>query len=188
MALILSALFLKETVSNRKITGIVISISGAAFVILESGNGSTGSNNLLGIMFVIACVFSFASYMVITRKISAKYNPLTVAKWMFLFSAIVLLPLSYSGLSGQRIYSDETGLQALFLLAYALLFSTTLAFFFMPFALKRLEAGTVSIFMNLQPLVASVVAISVGQDIFTWDKAAAAFLVLTGVYLVSVNR
>ena len=188
VALILSALFLKETVSSRKITGIVISISGAAFVILKSGKGSTGSNNLLGIIFVIACVFSYASYMVITRKISAKYNPLTIAKWMFLFSAIVLLPLSYSGLSGQRIYSDETTPQALSLLAYAFLFSTTLAFFFIPFALKRLETGTVSIFMNLQPLVASVVAIGVGQDIFSWDKVAAAFLVLTGVYLVSVNR
>lgn len=187
VALLLSALFLKETISNRKIAGIIISISGAAFVILNSGKVSTGSNNSLGIIFVIACVFFYASYMVITRKISAKYNPLTIAKWMFLFSAVVLFPLSFSGLQGQRIYSDETNFRALSLLAYAFLFSTTLAFFFMPFALKRLEAGTVSIFMNLQPLVASVVAIAVGQDLFTWDKIAAAVLVLTGVYLVSGN-
>ncbi|MGD9157478.1 MAG: DMT family transporter [Desulfobacteraceae bacterium] len=187
VALLLSALFLNENVSNRKITGIIISISGAALVILSSGNGGAGSDNFIGIIFVIACVFAYSSYIVITRKISAKYNPLTIAKWMFLFSAVVLMPLSFSGLQGQRIYSSETTLQAISLLSYAFIFSTTLAFFFMPFALKRLEAGTVSNFMNLQPLVASVVAIGIGQDTFSWDKIAAAALVLTGVYLVTGN-
>ena len=126
--------------------------------------------------------------MVITRKVTEKYSPLTVAKWMFLFSAIVSLPLSSSVLFNQKIYSHESTLMAFSLLAFALLFSTTLAFFLMPFALKKLEAGTVSIFMNLQPIVASVVAIGVGQDTFTWGKILAALLVLTGAYLVSVNR
>ena len=124
----------------------------------------------------------------ITRKVTKKHSPLTVAKWMFLFSAIVLLPLSYSELLNQKIYTHESTVQALSLLTFAFLFSTTMAFFFMPFALKKLEAGTVSIFMNLQPLVASFVAIGVGQDTFTRNKILAGLLVLTGVYLVSGNR
>ena len=52
-ALLLSAVFLKEVVSKRKITGIVLSIAGAFLVILESRNGSTSTNNFLGILFVI---------------------------------------------------------------------------------------------------------------------------------------
>ena len=47
---------------------------------------------------------------------------------------------------------------------------------------------TVSVFMNLQPIVASIVAIVVGQDLFTWDKPLAALLVLAGVYLVTTKR
>ena len=187
-ALLLSAVFLKEVVSKRKITGIVLGIAGAFLVILESKNGSTGSNNFLGISFVILCVLFYSGYLVITRKVTKKYSPLTVAKWMFPFSALTLLPLSSSELFDQKIYSHESTLPAFSLLAFALLFSTTLAFFLMPFALKKLEASTVSIFMNLQPVVASVVAIGVGQDTFTWDKILAALLVLTGVYLVSVKR
>ena len=73
-------------------------------------------------------------------------------------------------------------------LAFALLFSTTLAFFLMPYALKRLEASTVSIFMNLQPIIASIVAVVVGQDYFTWDKPFAMLLVVIGVYLVTQNK
>ena len=58
----------------------------------------------------------------------------------------------------------------------------------MPVALKRLEASTVSIFMNLQPIVASVVAVIVGQDMFSWDKPLATLLVLTGVYFVTTKK
>ncbi|WDP88520.1 MAG: EamA family transporter [Desulfobacter sp.] len=186
-ALMLSAVFLKEPVSKRKIAGITLSISGAFLVILAGGSSGTGANNFLGILLTVLCVFFYAGYMVLTRQVATKYSPVTVAKWMFLISAAVLLPLSFS-LDNQRIYTHEGTLLAFSLLGFALIFSTTLAFFFMPLALKKLEASTVSIFMNLQPLVASVVAIGIGQDTFTWDKIPAALLVLSGVYLVSVNR
>jgi drug/metabolite transporter (DMT)-like permease len=186
--LLLSALFLKEGISARKFTGIIISISGAFLVILEGGHGGTGSNNFLGIINALLCVLLYSSYMVLTRRVATRYTPVTVAKWMFLVSALALLPMSYSELPHQAIYSGEATLPSIALLGFALLFSTTLAFFCMPLALKNLEAATVSIFMNLQPLVASVVAITIGQDTFTLKKGLATLLVLSGVYLVSVNR
>ncbi|KAB2890815.1 MAG: DMT family transporter [Desulfobulbaceae bacterium] len=107
---------------------------------------------------------------------------------MFLVSALALLPVSYSEFPLQVIYSGEITAFSIALLGFALVFSTTLAFFCMPLALKNLEAATVSIFMNLQPIVASVVAISIGQDVITLKKGLAALLVLSGVCLVSVNR
>ena len=96
-------------------------------------------------------------------------------------------PFSFAELPQQRIYSADATLTAYALLGFALIFSTTIAFFLMPVGLKRLEASTVSIFMNLQPIVASVVALAVGQDVFSWDKPVAAALVVTGVYLVTTR-
>ena len=52
------------------------------------------------------------------------------------------------------------------------------------YAMKFLRATTVSIYTNIQPVVASFVAISIGQDIFTWDKPLAGFLVLLGAYIL----
>jgi len=188
VTLLLSAFLLKEGISVRKFTGIILSISGAFLIILEGGNGSAGSNNALGIVFALVCVLLYSSYMVITRKVATGYTPVTVAKWMFLVSTLALLPVSYSEFPDQAIYSGEATALSIALLGFALVFSTTLAFFCMPLALKSLEAATVSIFMNLQPIVASVVAISIGQDDLTLKKGLAALLVLSGVYLVSVNR
>jgi drug/metabolite transporter (DMT)-like permease len=43
----------------------------------------------------------------------------------------------------------------------------------------------VSTYTNLQPVVASLVAIAIGQDLLTWDKPVAALLVLLGAYIVT---
>lgn len=186
VVLLLARVFLQERVARRKILGIILSIAGAAIIILQGDSEDmSGRNHFLGITFALLCVCAYSSYLIITRKVSLTYQPLTLAKWMFLFSALLVLPFCFSGLAGQKIYSEDTSLEAISLLAFAILFSSTLAFFLMPLALKRLEASTVSIFMNLQPLVASGVAIGIGQDSMSWEKAIAGLLVLGGVYLVS---
>jgi drug/metabolite transporter (DMT)-like permease len=40
----------------------------------------------------------------------------------------------------------------------------------------------------VQPLVASVIAISAGLDQFTWIKPVAAILIFAGVYLVTTSK
>ena len=186
VVLIIAAIFLKEVIPFRKVIGIGMSVSGAALIILlGTKGGAGGANSLLGLVFALLCVFAYSIYLVITRTISLKYKPVTVAKWMFLISAVISMPFGISEFHSQKIYTaDATGM-AISLLVFALLFSSVLAFFLMPYALKRLEASTVSIFMNWQPIVASVLAIIVGQDSLTWDKPLAVVLVLAGVYLVT---
>jgi drug/metabolite transporter (DMT)-like permease len=186
VVLLLSAIFLKEVIPVRKIIGIAMSVSGAALIILLGGNaGTSGTNNALGLFFALLCVLAYSVYLILTRTISIKYAPVNVAKWMFLISAVISMPFGISEFDSQKIYTADTTALAISLLVFALLFSSVLAFFLMPYALKRLEASTVSIFMNWQPIVASILAIVVGQDTMTWDKPIAVILVLTGVYLVT---
>ncbi len=186
LVLIIAAIFLKEVIPFRKVIGIGMSVSGAALVILlGTKGGAGGANSLLGLVFALLCVLAYSVYLVITRTISLKYKPVTVAKWMFLISAAISMPFGISEFNSQTIFTNEATGMAISLLVFALLFSSVLAFFLMPYALKRLEASTVSIFMNWQPIVASVLAIIVGQDTLTWDKPVAVILVLSGVYLVT---
>ena len=63
-----------------------------------------------------------------------------------------------------------------------------MGYFMIPYAMKYLRATTVSIYTNLQPIVASLIAIAIGQDILTWDKPVAAVLVLVGAYLVTQKQ
>ena len=51
--------------------------------------------------------------------------------------------------------------------------------------MKSLPATTVSIYMNLQPVVAATAAIFMKQDYFSLDKPISALLVILGAYLVT---
>ena len=61
-----------------------------------------------------------------------------------------------------------------------------MGYFLIPYAMKFLRATTVSIYTNIQPVVASLVAIAIGQDMMSWDKPVAAVLVLLGAYIVTM--
>ena len=93
-------------------------------------------------------------------------------------------------MSNKEIYSRTLGFSVRRLLydilAFIVLGATALGYFLIPFAMKYLQATTVSIYTNLQPVVASVIAIILGQDILTWDKPVAGILVLLSAYIVTV--
>lgn len=184
--LVLSAMFLKEVVPVRKVFGILLSISGAFVIILHTQGSSSASNNLLGIFFSLLCVLCYSIFLILTRKVSQRYHSITIVKWMFFISALAITPFSFSELPNQSVFSSNATIMSFLLLGFALLALTQVAL--LPVALKRLEASTASIFINLQPIVASIVAIFVGQDIFSWDKPVSAFLVLTGVYIVTRQK
>ena len=54
-------------------------------------------------------------------------------------------------------------------------------------ALQKLNLPTASIYIYLQPVLASVFAIVVGSDTLDMNKIIAASIIFIGVYLVSVR-
>ena len=142
----------------------------------------------MGNMLCIVNVITYALYLVLTRSISQRYTPTTLMKWMFLFSAILSCPLGIQPLLEAKIFSEETNIYALLRLGYTVVFATGIAYFLVPMGLKRIRPTTASMYNNLQPILASAIAIFIGQDLFSWDKPLAACLVFIGVYLVTQSR
>ena len=95
VVMLLAALVLKEPITLKKAAGVVTGCCGALLIILQSTGSNTQPGNLTGVMFCIINVISFAVYLVITRPISQRYSPVTLMKWMFLFSALLSLPFGY---------------------------------------------------------------------------------------------
>lgn len=183
--MILAAIFLKERISGLKIVGVVMGIGGALLMLYFSWTSGAGSDDLLGISLAVLSVLTWAVYLIITRKVSAKYSAVTQMKYFFLISAVVMLPIALME-PQQRLYSAEWGWSGVLEMAFIVLFATGLGYFLIPYAMKFLRATTVSIYTNIQPVVASLVAIAVGQDVLTWDKPVAAILVLLGAYIVTI--
>lgn len=186
--MLLAALFLRESINRKKTLGVVLGISGVWVLISQMDISSPGTHNLLGISFAVINTVMLGLYLIIIRKVAAKYSPVTLQKWMLLFATCSLLPFGLEELPLQRIYSSDIHFVALLQLGFVLLFATVLKSLLLPFALKRIKPTVASVYINLQPIIASVVAIMIGQDIFSWDQPVSALLVIAGVLLVSLNR
>ena len=190
--MLLAAVFLKEGITGVKLLGVCLGIAGAALLVFVKWQAEAGSNDLLGITLALLSLLTWVIYLIITSKVSQKYTAVTQMKWTFLVSTIAVLPFSWSEFSQTKlfagVYGFGEGLMGIGSMAFIVIFATVLGYFMIPYAMKYLRATTVSIYTNLQPIVASLVAIAIGQDVFSWDKPVAAILVLLGAYLVTQKK
>lgn len=183
--MVCAALFIGERMTRRGIVGVVVGIAGAMLMVFMGWKGGSGSNDFLGITLAILSLLTWAVYLIITRSVSAKYTAVTQMKWIFLVSTIAVLPFSWSDLQSAPLYGSAWAWSGILEMGFIVMFATVAGYFAIPFAMRYLEATTVSVYTNLQPIVASLVAITIGQDILTWDKPVALVLVLLSAYIVN---
>lgn len=180
-----AALFIGEKISTRGVVGVTLGVAGAMLMVFIGWQGGSGKNDILGIALTLLSMFTWAVYLIITRKVSARYTAVTQMKWVFLASAIAVLPFSLTDLQSAPLYSVATQWSGLAEMAFIVVFATVAGYFAIPFAMRYLKATTVSVYTNLQPIVASLVAIALSQDVLTWDKPVALVLVLLSAWLVT---
>ena len=180
-----AALFIGEKISVRGIAGVALGVAGAMLMVFIGWQGGSGKNDILGIALTLLSMLTWAVYLIITRKVSARYTAVTQMKWVFLASAIAVLPFSVTDLQSATLYSAATQWSGLAEMAFIVVFATVAGYFAIPFAMRYLKATTVSVYTNLQPIVASQVAIALSQDVLTWDKPVALVLVLLSAWLVT---
>lgn len=96
-AMILAAVLLKEPITFKKAGGVLLGGLGAIFLVYTSNQVVTPGQGsaLAGDIAVLGAQLFYAFYLVITRPLSTKYSPITMMKWMFLFAALINLPVSY---------------------------------------------------------------------------------------------
>lgn len=183
MVIIISFFILKESFGVKKIVGIVMGLIGASLLILNNGDIDLSNNLRTGNILVFINASSYAFYLVIVKPLMTKYNPITILAYIFGFGVLFVFPFGFKELSS---INWNTMPNTIFLQVVFVVFCTTfLAYLFNAFALKNLNPTTVSIYIYLQPVLASVFAILWRADEIDNEKVIAALVIFIGVYLVS---
>lgn len=186
--MVCAALLIGERLSLRGALGVAIGVVGALLMVMVGWQGGSGMNDLLGIGLAVLSLLTWAVYLIITRKVSVKYTAVTQMKWVFLVSTLAVLPFSWTDLQASRLYSSQWAWSGVAEMAFIVVFATVTGFFAIPFALRYLKTTTVSVYTNLQPVVASFVAIAIGQDLLSWDKPVSLALVLLSAWIVTNSQ
>ena len=184
----IAAVVLKEPLSWKKAGGVVLSLCGILFLIFNNASGTSGASEskLSGIFLMFLNSLSFSLYLGIFKPVIAKYSVVTFMKWIFLFSALMSLPLSLRevvSLEWTKIPSVQ-----MWELGFLIVFATFVSYFLIPFGQKRIRPTLVSMYSYIQPIIATIISIILCMDILTWQKLMAALMVFAGVFIVSRSR
>ena len=182
-----AARWVKTKLTIAKFFGILIGASGAILVITSNGAFSISNKTFVGDIIILTNAVSYGAYLVWTKPLMAKYNSFTVMRWMFFYGALFMAVFGGYFLVGV----DYTSIKPLIWLAifFVVFCATFLTYLFNVYGLKSVNPTTVSIYIYLQPIIASLLAVCIKHDAFTWMKVFSMLLVFVGVYFVSVyNR
>jgi len=185
--MIFAFLFLKEPITGKKAGGVALSFAGILFLIFNSVHeGGAAATSPMGVALLLVNSLSFSLYLGLFRPLISKYSVITFMKWSFLFSLIVSLPISATGL----VTTDYAAIpgNVLWEIGYLIFFATFVAYFLIPYGQKFIRPTLVSMYSYLQPIIAAIVSILAGVDTLSWQKILASVLVVGGVILVSRSR
>lgn len=186
MVLIASAFLLKESITMRKLLGIFLGACGAISLMVYGEQFSFRGDQFLGDLMIFINATSYGIYLVLVKSLMKKYHPITVVKWVFTFGMLFVLPFSFNELKVVDWQSFQP--QTWIAIAYVLLCTTFLAYLLNAYALKIVRASTVSIYIYLQPVLATLIAILAGSDQLLVQKVIFGLMIFAGVYLVSSKK
>lgn len=184
IVLVIAAIVLKERISIGKIAGIAFGIAGALLLLLFNKTFSFGSETITGDILILINSMSWAIYIILVKPLMKKYNTFTIVKWVFLFGFFFVLPFGFNELKQINWISMPTEVWRNIL--FVVVASTFFAYILNTYALRALSPAVVSIYIYLQPFLATLIAIFYYRnDELDVRKICAGLLIIIGVYLVS---
>ena len=184
LVIITSAIIIKEKITVRKIIGIFLGLIGACILILNSGDISFENDFFTGNILVLINATSYAIYLVLVKTLMKRYNPITVMFYVFIFGLIFVLPFGIDEILKIDLttFNEEIYLK----IGFVVICTTFIAYMFNAFALKSLNPSVVSVYIYLQPLLASLIAIALNSDSLSLVKILSAIFIFSAVFLVSI--
>lgn len=185
MVFIFTLFILKERITVIKLSGLSLAIVGAVMLLSLRGNFEIGSNTIAGDLMTLINSASWGIFIVMAKPIMQKYNTPTAMRWMFLFGSLYIVPIGLVEAlhTNWAIFTPH----AIFALSFVVVATTFFAYLLNVYGLQELSPNTVSAYIYLQPFLASIFAILMGEDKLTPTKLVSGILIILGLYLVNVK-
>ena len=184
-AILAGAAYGTEKLRVIKIAGIVMAAAGVLYLI-DPATASFSSETTLGDMMIVVNSLSYGIYVAVSKDVITRNGAFRSMMWVFIFAAVICVPLGMFSLASVDIASVSPGIWALVL--YVALGATAAPYLLNAWALARVSPSTVAVFVYMQPVIGFITAaIFLGETI---DRkfVAAVILIFGGVYLVTKRQ
>ncbi|HXY19690.1 MAG TPA: DMT family transporter [Gemmatimonadales bacterium] len=172
----------RERASWAKVGGIVLAGAGALYLIgpdrIRLDPTTTFGNAL------VACnTASYGAYLVLSKRLLERYQPVTVVTHVFLFGAIIVTPMGLVAL--RDVDLTQVPSRALLGLCYIVVFASLGAYYLSIWALQRTASSLVAMYVYLQPVMTVVGAPLILGERLTLRSSLAALVIFAGLALAT---
>lgn len=178
LALLGEAIIFGAKLSLTKMISVLISIVGVYLIV---GFNQQDQSSLKGDLLMFGAALSWVVYSVVTRPLGQKYSQLAIVTYQTLFGTAALIPFSILEYEQWQPVSSLVILNVLFLG----LFCSALGYYLYVYAMGNLGISTVSLFINLIPVVAVAGAYFFLQEPVTTQQIVGGMIIILAVYLAS---
>ncbi|MGY0692722.1 DMT family transporter [Virgibacillus sp. FSP13] len=179
----LAAIFLKEKITIRTLTGSIVAIIGIYFVVTKGDLTSLDIDK--GLIWIVVTMITFAIMIIMTRVLSQRLDPLTITLYSNMVGFIISVPFIF--------LIDHPIRISVAIPDWALLIGTAvvvhgIATLIWNKNIRHVDASKASILSNLEPFVAMIVGLLLLSKPVTGIELIGSVFIVGGVILSSYQR
>lgn len=182
--LILASYFLKEKSTAIQKISVFLSVTGVVYISIMKGS-SLDSSNLKGIILLVLSALSMAGYSVLARKLTKEFTTIELS-----FIMIALSFISFNLLAVGRhltngtlttYFSPFTSLKFIISILYLGVLATLGTSLLTNYALSKIEASKMSVFVNLGTVISIVAGVVFLNENIYYYHVIGSVLIIGGV-------
>ena len=177
----LSWAVLKERIGPKEISGIILATLGILLLVSNGSLTEFGWLDSIGDWLVLASAHTWALYTIATRDVSRSQHPLTVTCAVMFPSALVII--GYISFTSDWSKFFTLPVEPLLALLFLALLGLAVAHWFWQEGIAAIGGARAGIFLYLEPIATTVLAVPYLDEPFTPYTAIGGGLVLIGVYV-----
>ncbi len=176
-----AAMFLGETFGPRKLLGSLVGFLGVTLIITQARLGTIQLRGvMMGNLIVFGGALYWAVYSVATRGIAQRISAETFTFYLLLLGAIG--PVAWVWARERHFPLSGIGRPGIAAMAFMGIGTLTIAMNLWNWGLERIAASRVGVFSYLEPVFASLVAMTFLGERVTAASGLGAVLVFAGIY------
>jgi len=168
-------IFIREAISRRQIICLLIALAGVYLI----SAGDTGSAQIIGILFGLTSVITWAATSLIIRRLAQKYDPMLLT--FFGITGSLLFHIPTAAVTILQTGSLQVSPVTMLFILYSAVMGTAVPQVLWSAALSRLKASSCSMFYPLQPIFSALLGILIFREVLTARFFCGGIIILASV-------
>lgn len=183
---VLSAVFLHERLTVRKLAWIFFSVLGVLVISLDqTGSGTISAK---GVICLLIAMIAAGFYSILSRKISQSFSPYERTCVMMIMGSIgfTCIAMIREGSNyGPALISAVTNKYVILPVLFLSVVCSAIAYYLLNYAMTYLEINKIVVFTNIIPIVSVLAGVLILGEPFSPIFIVGIVMILTGVYKVN---